>query len=324
MKVSVIIPVYNVEKYLDKCLDSVEKQTYKDTEIIIVNDGSPDNSQSIVDEYVSRNENFVSYTIENRGQGGARNFGVEKASGDYVVFLDSDDYVSENCIERFVAAAKENDSDIVVCNNYDVDENGRVIRHSINNVQNETISVNECPKALFTRPCPWGKMYRKSLFEGLSFVSRVWYEDMRLIPKLFLRAEKITFIEDFLFYYVQRQGSTMNNSQALRNLEVLDAFDDLISYFKSENAYEKFKSELDYLIIDHIAVAAITRVVLSDAKEKKTVIKKMQEYLAQFDNLYENKYISCLGRNKRLVLMFNRNKLYFFTELCMKIKNKIS
>jgi len=323
MKVSVIIPVYNVEDYLDKCLKSVEEQTYKDYEIIIVNDGSPDNSQRIIDEYTARNKNFVSYTIENRGQGGARNFGLEKATGEYVVFLDSDDYVSSDCLEKFVLAAEKNDSDIVVCNNYDVDENGNIIRESKNNVQDKTTSADECPKVLLNRPCPWGKMYRKTLFDGLSFVSRVWYEDMRLTPKLFLRAKKITFIDDFLFYYVQRQGSTMNNSQALRNLEIIDAFEDLISYFKENDAYDKYKSELDYMLIDNIAVAAVTRVVLSNAKEKKTVIKKLQDYMSGFENVYDNKYICDLGRNKRLILAFNRRKLYFLTALCMKLKSKM-
>ena len=138
MKLSVIIPVYNVENYLDRCLKSVEEQTYRDAEIIIVNDGSTDNSYEIVEKYAARNDNFIAYTTENNGLGGARNYGLSKSSGEYVVFLDSDDYVSPDCLEKFVSAAEKNDSDIVVCNSYDVDEDGQIIRCSRNNIDNMT------------------------------------------------------------------------------------------------------------------------------------------------------------------------------------------
>ncbi len=324
MKVSLIIPVYNVENFLYRCLKSVENQTYKDTEVIIINDGSTDNSYKIIDEFVARNENFICYTIENSGSGGARNYGILKATGDYIVFLDSDDYISEDCIEKLFNAAQKNDSDIVVCNNYDVTEEGEIITLYECNAKNRTTSAQESPEIFFNRQCPWGKIYRKFLFDNLFYATKEWYEDLRLVLKIYLRAEKITYIEDALFFYVQRAGSIMNNAKAIRNLEIITAFEDIISYFKEKDVYEKFKAEIDYLIIEHIAVAAITRVVMSGAEEKDMVIEKLQNYISQFEGLYNNKYISSLGFNKRLVLFFNRNKLYFLTKLCMKAKNKLS
>ncbi len=324
MKVSLIIPVYNVENYLEKCLRSVENQTYKQTEVIVINDGSPDNSYKIIDDFVDRNENFICYKIENSGLGGARNFGVTKATGDYIVFLDSDDYISEDCIEKLVNAAESNDSDIVVCNSCDIEEDGTVIRYSKNNVQNLTTSIRQNPEILLNRPCAWAKMYRKSLFEDLRYVAREWYEDLRLTPKLFLKADKITYIEDSLFFYVQRAGSIMNNANVHRNLEILTAMDDLISYFKQNNVYEEFKQELDFLAIYHIAVAGITRVLLCKSPDRKAVVKKLEEYLSDFSNLYNNKYICSLSFNQKLILKLNKNKLYFITVLIMKLKNKIS
>ncbi len=321
MKISLIIPVYNVEDYLGRCLDSVEKQTYKDAEVIIINDGSTDNSYKIIEEYVSRNDNFTCYTIENSGLGGARNYGMERAKGEYIVFLDSDDYIAYDCLEKLIAAAENNDSDIVVCNNYDVKEDGTVISLSQSYIKNKTTSLAESPLILLNRPCAWAKMYRRALIEGLSFVSRVWYEDMRLIPKLYQRASKITFIDDALFYYVQRKGSIMNNSKATRNLEIIEAFEDLVSYYENAGVYSQFRSEFEYLVIDHIAVAAVTRVVLSNAAEKRAVIKKLQDYVTRFEGLGSNKYISYLGFNKKLVWFFNRHKLYFLTALCMKAKS---
>lgn len=323
MKVSLIIPVYNVQDYLEKCLDSVEQQTYKEAEIIIVNDGSTDNSPAIIDKYVAKNANFKSYTIKNSGLGGARNIGMTKATGDYVIFLDSDDYIAPDCLEKFVVAAQNNDSDIVVCNFCSVKEDGTVIQYLRNNLSNETTSLYDSPEILLNLPCAWAKMYRKSLFESLSYVAREWYEDMRLTPKLYLKANKITFIDDFLFFYVQRAGSIMNNSNVKRNLEIVTAFEDLIAYFKQHNVYETFKEELEFLVIYNITIAAVTRAVLSNAADKKTVINTMQDYLKEFDGLYNNKYISTLSLNKRLVMDFNRKKLYFLTALCMKINNMI-
>lgn len=323
MEVSLIIPVYNVEGYLDKCLQSVEKQTCKDIEVIIINDGSTDNSYEIVKKYVERNENFQCYTIENRGQGGARNYGLEKARGKYVCFLDSDDYISVDCIEKLLQKAKESDSDVVVCNNYDVDEDGNVIEYYKNKYQHSTTSVHEEPSIFFNRVCPWGKLYKKELFEGLEFVSRQWYEDMRLLPKVLLKANKVSYIEDSLFYYVQRQGSTMNNSKVERNIEIINAFEDLFSYFKQNGFYEQFKEELEYLVIEHIVVAGITRVALQKGTKRRGVLQKMQEYLSDFSELYNNSYICSMDENKRLILFLNKNKLYWVSALCIRMKKLI-
>ncbi|MBQ1186068.1 MAG: glycosyltransferase family 2 protein [Clostridia bacterium] len=313
-----------MEKFLDKCLESVEKQTFNDFEVIIVNDGSPDNSQAVIDKFTERNDNFISYTIENSGQGGARNFGLEKASGDFIAFLDSDDYIAPECLERLYETAQYENSDIVVCSCYDVKEDGTIISKMDNNLKNATTSLQDSPQILFNRVAPWGKLFKKSVFQDLRFATRVWYEDLRLIPKLYLNANKISYIDEPLFYYVQREGSTMNNTNAKKNLEIIDAFEDLISYYKEKNQYNAFKSEFEYLLMEHIAVAAITRVALCSGNDKKEVLAKIEEYLSTFDNLYNNKYYSCLDTNKKLILAFNKRKLYFLTALCMKLKNLLS
>lgn len=324
MLVSIIIPVYNVENFLERCLDSVQAQTYNDLEVIIINDGSTDNSPEIINRYAALNPCFKAFTIENSGQGGARNYGIEKANGEYIAFLDSDDYIAPNCIERLAEAAIKENSDIVVCNCYDVREDGSVIDEYKNNAENITTSVFEKPEILFNRVAPWGKLFKKSVFGDLRFVTRVWYEDMRFIPKLYLNAEKITYISDALFCYVQRKGSTMNNSNAARNLEITAAFDDLISYFKEKGVYDRFKDELYYLITEHVAVAAVTRVVLSNSDDKKAVLSELQNFLGTFDDLYGNRYTDKLDSNKKIILAFNKRRLYPLTELCMKIKNRVS
>lgn len=324
MLVSIIIPVYNVEGFLERCLESVKNQTYKDTEVIIVNDGSTDSSPEIIERFVAENPNFKSFTIENSGQGGARNFGIEKAGGEYIAFLDSDDYIAPNCIELLADAAKKENSDIVICGCYDVKEDGTIISKIDNNIKVGTTSVFSSPEILFNRVAPWGKLFRKSIFGNLRFATRVWYEDMRLIPKLYLNAETISYIDEPLFYYVQRAGSTMNNANAIRNLEILETFDDLISYFKEKGLYETFRDEIEFLVLDHIAVAGITRVILCNDPNKKQVIKKLKDYISSFNGLYENKYIESWSSNKKIIMKLNHKGLYFATYIIMKIKNKFA
>ncbi len=322
MLVSIIIPVYNVEGFLERCLESVKNQTYKDTEVIIVNDGSTDSSPEIINRYVAENPNFKGFTIENSGLGGARNYGFSKATGDYVVFLDSDDYIANDCIEKFAKAAETENSDIVICNLCDVAEDGTPLSYYKNNFIGST-NVYDKPKILLNRFSAWGKMYKRELFGDLRFVAREWYEDLRMVPKLFLDAKIITYIDDMLFFYVQRAGSIMNNSNTLRNLEIITAIEDVADYFKQKGLYDRFKNELEFYVIDHIAVAAMARVATANSKEKKEVLNKLSSYISKFENLYNNKYVTTLSSNKKLVLFFNRNKLYFLTALCMKLKKMV-
>jgi len=320
-KVSLIIPVYNVERFLTKCLESVAAQTYKNLEVIIVNDGSRDGSLDIIKSFAEKNSNFKYYTIENQGQGMARNIGIRHSSGKYISFLDSDDYIAEDFIEKMVDAIETENADIAICNNFDVKEDGTVIAESKNSYKNNVTNIYSEPQILFNRVCPWGKLYKKELFNNLEFVSRIWYEDMRLIPKLYIKAKKIVYIDHSLVFYVQRKGSTMNNSNSERNLEIIEVFEDLISYYKTEKKYEQFKNELDFLVLDHIAVSTVTRVILSGSKNKNYIIKKLFDYLNRFESIYSNPYIKTMSTNRKIILWLNRHKFYLLTEILMKLKH---
>ena len=318
--VSMIIPVYNVRDYLRKCLDSVAAQTYKALEVIVVNDGSPDDSLEIILECTAKYPHFSCYTIENRGQGGARNYGMEQATGDYIMFLDSDDYIAPNCVEALVSAAESTGSDMVVANCYDVREDGSILDAYKNVYKSAVTNLAQEPEILFNRVAPWGKLYKRELLEGLQFACRVWYEDMRLIPKLYLRASKVCYIEDALVYYVQRRGSTMNNKNYRRNLEVIEAFQDLLGWFREQGAYETYKDALEFLVIEHIAVSGVARVAMGKGKERNEVIAKLQEYLASFENLYDNPYLKGQARNRKIVLWCNRHGWYWATKLLLGAK----
>ena len=321
--VSLIIPVYQVRDYLRKCLDSVAAQTYPYLEVVIVNDGSPDDCLDIIQEYTVKYPHFYCHTIENRGQGGARNYGVAHSTGAYIAFLDSDDYLDSHFVEKMVHALESTGSDMTACGNHDVNEEGRVLETYKHTYKNGVTDVFSEPEILFNRVCPWGKLYKRELLEGLEFATRVWYEDMRLMPKIYLRAKKVAYIDDPLVYYVQRQGSTMNNQNVKRNLEVIAAFEDLISYYREQGQYERFRDALEYLVIDHVAVSAIGRVALGKGRERRRVLKKLRRYLATFQDLYRNPYLKQQSRNRKIVLWCNRLRLYGVTKLLLRAKQAV-
>lgn len=321
--VSLIIPVYNVQDYLRKCLNSVAAQTYQNLEVIIVNDGSPDNSLEIILQYTAKYPHFHCYTIENRGLGGARNYGMEQATGDYILFLDSDDYISPDCVEKFATAAVEQDSDIVISNCHDVLEDGRILLSYRNQYRAKTTSLYQEPELLFNRVSAWGKLYKRTLIDGFQFVSREWYEDMRLIPKLYLHADKITYVDDFLFYYVQRSGSIMNSGNCQRNLEIITAFRDLLSYYRDHGKYAQFRDALEFLVIEHVAVAGISRVAMTKGNDRKEVLDKLQDYLSEFDNLYDNPYLPQQDKNRKIALWCNRHRWYWMTKLLLTAKHAL-
>ena len=160
MKVSVIVPVYNVEKYISKCLDSLVNQTLKDIEIIVVNDGSPDNSQKIIDEYVKKYPDKVkSYIKENGGQGSARNYGIELSTGEYIGFVDSDDFVELDMFEKMYNKAKQDNSDIVICGSYNVSEDysKKEIDVFVNNYN------TDLENAIFGKMTVWNKIYKRNI-----------------------------------------------------------------------------------------------------------------------------------------------------------------
>lgn len=217
IKVSVIVPVYNVEEYLEKCLESLVDQTLKDIEIIVVNDGSPDNSQEIIDRYSKKYKNIKSYKKENGGLSDARNYGLKKASGKYISFVDSDDYIAPNMLENMYNHAIKNKLDIVVCDTINVYPDKE--QYLISNYQ---YSENNVKNYLISPPMACIRLYNHILFDSISFKKGIYYEDLELTPKLVNQTTKIGFVNEGLYYYLQRTGSIMK--QQVWNDKLLDIF----------------------------------------------------------------------------------------------------
>lgn len=321
IKVSVIVPVYNVEKFIDKCLNSIVNQTLKEIEIIVVNDGSPDNSQKIIDKYVKKYPDKIkSYIKENGGQGSARNYGLKKTTGEYIGYVDSDDFVEKDMYKKLYNKAKENNYDIVVCGNYNVSEDyqNKNIDAFINNYNTDLENI------FFGKMAVWNKIYKRDILikNKLEFKEKVWYEDLAFTLKAIMNSNTFAFIDEPLYDYLIREGSTMNNSNVQRNLEILDAFNDILSYIQ-HNKKEEYFNKIEFLAIDHIYISAIVRVLKADSDKniKKETIEKLINYMNKnFPNYKSNKYINTLSKNRKIIYKLINIKMYGLINLIFKVK----
>ena len=217
--ISVIVPVYNVADYLEQCLDSILNQTYKEFEVILVDDGSTDTSYSICDEYVKRDSRFHLFRQENKGLSAARNAGLELCKGGYVTFVDSDDFVSPEYLQGMIENLKQADADIAICEHYRL-ENGTFYfqKHDSNDI--EIISSRDAFKRIHqvNYAVAWGKLFKSSLFRYVRFpVGRV-YEDSFTLPKLYMFCEKIVVLPDELYCYRQRSTSIINSQYSFEKI----------------------------------------------------------------------------------------------------------
>ena len=187
-KISIIVPIYNVEKYLEKCIKSILSQTYKNLEIILVDDGSPDKCGMICDKYKEIDDRIIVIHQENKGLSGARNTGLKNANGKYVCFIDSDDYINEHMIETLYENLIKTGSDISICDFFQVKENENIKIKKIENAV-KIMNKQECLKKLLYHKykldiVTWNKLYKQELFNNIEFPEGKIYEDFATIPFL--------------------------------------------------------------------------------------------------------------------------------------------
>lgn len=230
--VSVIIPAYNVQQYVEDCLNSVINQTYKNLQIIVVNDGSTDNTYSICQKIAKKDSRIELYSKSNGGLSSARNFGINKLKGKFTVLVDSDDYVDEKMVEKLVANALDSDCNIVMCNAYSVDEAGALI--SKNNqdtiLENGIWSRKDFWEHLYNGSwgnctVPWNKLYKSDLFKKALYPEGKLNEDDFILYDLISQVSAIKVITDYLYYHRIRAKSIMSSKKGddVRYLDGVEA-----------------------------------------------------------------------------------------------------
>ncbi|MDU4888894.1 MAG: glycosyltransferase family A protein [Clostridium sp.] len=315
MKVTVIVPVYNVEDYLEPCLSSLVNQTMKDIEIIVVNDGSPDNSQEIIDRFVKDYPELVkSIYKENGGQASARNVAMNIAQGEYINFVDSDDWVSLDMYETMYKIAKENDADIVICDTTDHYKD-HCVCHKPSEFENK----------LRQTPSPCNKMFKRSFIGDLRFPEgKIWYEDFTFVTQLLMQTDKIARCHKEFYHCNCRDVSTMNNNNAPKNLDIISALDLIIDYAKQNGLYVRYKDDLDFMVIDHILITTINRVAKQTHPEKEQVIKKLREYVKkQLPEVRKLQVFKDMPTNRRIIASLNLSGLHNLSRRILNLKSKM-
>ena len=303
MLFSLIVPVYNVAAYLPKCMESLRRQDFTDYEVILVDDGSTDGkSGGLCDEYAAGAPNIHVIHQENGGLGAARNTGLEHAAGDYVFFIDSDDYIADGSLSALAEAIARQPADMYVFafqyvhgETYTPAEPTSVPMHT-------PLSLSSNPELLLEPPSAWLRVCRRSLFldHGIRFPGRVWYEDLRTTPKCLYYAKTVVYLPNALYFYVQRDGSIMHSASTRRNLEILDALEELHRFFSDKPVSPGFSDVLCYLDVNNCLMAA-QRALMADPTAD--YLPQFLDYAVRTDPDYrKNPLLPRLGRKKLLVL----------------------
>lgn len=320
-KVSIIVPVYNVEKYLPVCMESLVNQTLEDIEIIVVNDGSPDNSIKILEEYEKNYPDKVKvYTTENRGVSHARNYGLDRASGDFIMFVDSDDFIELDMAEKLYSKAVKDNNDLVMCaryNVYEVEGKKELIRKLMNIFSmNQNFNMKERKfELVHASPFPWDKLFKRTLLDGIRFPEGIRFEDLVVAFEAATMAESIGVVPEPLYNYRKTTQGGFLNSFSEATKDIVKAFDLLFHFMKEKNLFETFGEELGYICTRHFFYryeSFYGNEKRGQLQLKKEIINITQEFLEKevpgwADNHYL-KYTAGPSLKKHLKYYVDKNK----------------
>ena len=324
MKLSIVIPIYNVREYLASCVESCLLPDRDDYEIVLVNDGSTDDSGQIAAEYAARYpETIRLITTENGGLGAARNVGLEHASGDFVFFLDSDDRLADGALEEILAELKP-ERDMLIFDFLSVNPDGSVIERMPGCGKNGAVSLADYPDLLLAYPSGCNKICRRSLFldSGIRFPGRVWYEDLRTMPKLYPLTDRIFAVSKAWYLYLLRPGSITNSAKLQRNLEIIDAVDDLLGYYKERGLYDAYRTQLEYVAFYNMFLTGSVRVCLADPKSP-ILTQLKRAFLERFPDFKENAYIHSMSKKHRLLTSLLLSEQYGAVASLMRLNDRL-
>lgn len=333
--VTVVVPVYNVEKYLDRCIDSIVNQTYKNLEIILVDDGSPDNCPQMCDGWAKKDNRIKVIHKKNAGAGMARNTGLDNANGDYIFFIDSDDCVSTQIVEKCLLNAEKNNSDVVIFGRCDTFNDGRQISKDIcidkgvfqkKDIRNELISAMLNYKFGIGMSI-WSKMYKVQTIKRLNkrFVSEreLFSEDVYFGIDLFADIDTVTILKENLYYYLVRDNSLSRQFNINRHQTQND-------YFYEKTIELARKKKLSNKVLEHIAVryhmysiANMKQIILADVNKKEK--KKMFHLFFESDILLSTLTDDILryeNNSSKIFWKLFRKKRFLICYLLLYIKTK--
>lgn len=298
VKVSIIVPVYNVEEYLAVCLESLIHQTLSDIEIIIVNDGATDGSQRIIDHYQSKTNKIKAYSKTNGGLSDARNYGLTFATGEYIGFVDSDDFVEPDMYEILYNKAQQDRSDIVECN----------LRHTF--ADKEDIEIGKKIQdrkelLMFGRSVVWNKIYKKEwlLQTKVEFPKGLIYEDIEFFIKLIPHIRVYSYVDAASIHYVQRSTS-LNHFASVKTLDILNILERILAYYKEQGYLEEYQEAMELFFARIILCSSFKRICkINNRSERQGALKKNWDFLIQtFPNWRKNPVLRRMNSHKSIFM----------------------
>lgn len=298
IKVSIIVPVYNVENYLEKCLSSLTGQTLHDIEIIVVNDGSTDHSADIIKRFAAKDNRIMYLTKSNGGLSDARNYGIPYAQGKYLGFIDSDDYVEPDMFEKLYHAAEKDQSDFVECNLFHDFENAMDTEYG-----KEIYNPKEM--LMMGRSVVWNKIYRREwlLSTNVQFLKGLIFEDVAFYAMILPYVKKVSYIQEPLIHYVQRENS-LNKSCSVKTLQILDILENIKNYYIEHGFYREYYEALEFLSARIILCSSFRRMLgIANKEERQMALNESWKYLTRtYPNWRKNAYLK-KQHNRNAVFM---------------------
>lgn len=314
-KISVIVPVYNVEQYVAKCIESILNQTYKNMEVLLIDDGATDKSGNICDFYAEKDNRVRVHHKINEGLSEARNIGVKLSSADYIVFVDSDDYIVPDMLEVLYGRMQEDKSDLAICNFLYVDESGKSIEDRNENmpIKDEVIAGEEAFARLVSEKywyyvTAWNKLYKKKLWEGIKFPKGKIHEDEFIAHFILDRCRQVSCVSKALYRYVQREHSITSQKYSVRRLDGVEAFCARVEYARKKKNYRVAADSLEKAT--DLLMEGYRR--LGKEKECRNVLKERRRL---FNKTYISVFFYKLGTRVRMKGML----AFVHPKMCMML-----
>ena len=321
-KVSVIIPTYNLENYIGRCLESVINQSYSNLEIIVVNDGSTDNTQIIAEQYLRNDSRIIVINQDNMGLSGARNTGLDVSTGDYIYLLDADDFINPNTIYKLLKIAIENKGLVIVAGDhrivYDsemVDGDENIDDYLVSSINKDQVQLNIC-EGLAPYGVVWNKLFDKRLFNNLRFAIGKRHEDEYIMYKLYDIADSIIFYSYPTYYYYQRKGSIMNSNFNERDIDAYYAYKERVEYFLNKN---KVNIALKNQKMQYYAF--LKYMCRKYNSQRALDLNTKIEFKNNINNYLKNETINLPQKILMLLIFFNNNFLDLYFRKVYNVNN---
>jgi glycosyltransferase involved in cell wall biosynthesis len=326
--ISVIVPVYKVEKYLSRCIESIINQTYSNLEIILVDDGSPDKCGDICDHYASLDSRVKVIHKENGGLSDARNTGLNIATGEYVNFIDSDDYIHEKFYEKLLTLVLSNNADIGQCEFLkvfeDKDHNNKVTSTiPLNSEKVATFNNVEALNQLYSNVISgvaWNKLYKAELFKDIRFPKGKIHEDDFTTFKVLYNSKKIVTTSLPLYYYLQRSNSIMGSEFNARHLDSLEAFSYQISFYNNKNLLELKNKAI--ICLENNIRSLFRKSLNSDLENKDEILSNLINYYRN-NFKYFNSDLNISSKKKVIIYLYKYSPIFIIKFLCRLLDLKV-